>query len=96
MDEWATVVDDDSYKFDQVLPLYKKSVEFTPPNTQYRAANASAAYDPSAYDSNGGPLQVSYANFAMPFSSWMNLGMQAIGINKTQDFNLGSLMGAQY
>jgi choline dehydrogenase-like flavoprotein len=26
----------------------------------------------------------------------MNLGMQAIGINKTQDFNLGSLMGAQY
>lgn len=98
MDQWATLVDDDSYKFDQVLPLYKKSVEFTPPNTQYRAANASAAYNANAYESNGGggPLQVSYANFAMPFSSWMNLGMQAIGINETQEFNLGSLMGAQY
>ncbi|KAJ6097566.1 hypothetical protein N7499_001940 [Penicillium canescens] len=98
MDQWATVVDDDSYKFDQVLPFYKKSVQFTAPDTQYRAANASAAYNADAYESNGGggPLQVSYANFAMPFSSWMNLGMQAIGINEIQDFNLGSLMGAQY
>ncbi|KAJ5775540.1 uncharacterized protein N7511_000551 [Penicillium nucicola] len=96
MDQWATVVNDDSYKFDEVLPIYKKSVEFTPPNTQYRAANASAAYNADAFESNGGPLQVSYPNFAMPFSSWMNLGMQAIGINETQDFNLGSLFGAQY
>ncbi|CAG7928235.1 unnamed protein product [Penicillium olsonii] len=96
MAQWATAVDDPSYNFDEVLPLYKKSVDFTPPNTKYRAENASASYDSSAYDSQGGPLQVSYANFAMPFSSWMNLGMEAIGIDKADDFNLGSLMGAQY
>ncbi|KAJ5794701.1 hypothetical protein N7457_001300 [Penicillium paradoxum] len=96
MTQWAIVVNDSSYTFDKVLPLYKKSVNFTPPNTNYRAENASAAYDADAYDPNGGPLQVSYSNFAMPFSSWMSLGMDAIGIKKTKDFNLGTIMGAQY
>ncbi|KAJ5145865.1 uncharacterized protein N7515_000429 [Penicillium bovifimosum] len=96
MELWATAVNDRSYRFDEVLPFYKKSVTFTPPNTNYRAANASTSYDPSSYDSSGGPLQVSYANFAMPFSSWMGLGMEAIGIPMARDFNLGTIMGAQY
>lgn len=96
MEQWATSVNDTSYAFDEVLPFYKKSVEFTPPNMKYRAENASADYDADAYDSEGGPLQVSYANYAQPFSSWMSLGMEAIGIDKAQDFNMGTLSGAQY
>ncbi|CAG8386421.1 unnamed protein product [Penicillium salamii] len=97
MNQWATIVNDSSYAFHNVLPFYKKSVDFTPPNAHIRASNATAAYDASAYaSSDDGPLQVSYSNFANPFSSWMKLGMQAIGINETQDFNTGSLIGAQY
>ncbi|PYH90005.1 GMC oxidoreductase [Aspergillus ellipticus CBS 707.79] len=96
MQQWATTVNDSSYTFDKVLPYYKKSVKFTPPNTQVRAKNATAGYDASAYESTGGPLEVSYANYAMPFSTWMNRGMQAIGIKEVDDFNLGSLMGCQF
>lgn len=96
MEIWATAVNDSSYTFDEVLPFYKRSVKFTAPNTGYRVQNASADYDINAYDSDGGPLQVSYANFAEPFSSWMSLGMEAIGINQVKDFNVGELMGAQY
>lgn len=96
MEVWAYAVNDSSYTFDEVLPFYKKSVQFTPPNTDYRAQNASADYDIDAFDSDGGPLQVSYANYAEPFSSWMSLGMEAIGIDQVEDFNLGEIMGAQY
>lgn len=96
MQEWADVVNDQSYTFDNVLPFYKRSTHFTAPNTKLRASNATTGYNANAFDSNGGPLQVSYSNYAQPFSSWMNLGMQAIGINETQDFNSGSLMGGQY
>jgi choline dehydrogenase-like flavoprotein len=96
MEQWATTVNDSSYTFDKVLPYYKKSVHFTPPNTKTRFANATTGFDASAYDPNGEPLEVSYANYAMPFSTWMSRGMEAIGLNETQDFNLGSLMGAQY
>ncbi|EAW14954.1 uncharacterized protein ACLA_003670 [Aspergillus clavatus NRRL 1] len=45
---------------------------------------------------NPGPVQVSYPNYAMAFSTWMKLGMNAIGIPDTKDFNSGSLMGTQY
>ncbi|PYH40696.1 GMC family oxidoreductase [Aspergillus saccharolyticus JOP 1030-1] len=98
MHEWATAVNDSSYEFDQVLPYYKRSVTFTPANSELRFKNATVADDSSAFASSGsgGPLQVSYANYAMPFSTWMDLGMQAIGINTTDDFNSGSLLGAQY
>ncbi|OOQ83374.1 versicolorin B synthase [Penicillium brasilianum] len=96
MQEWADAVDDESYTFDNVLPFYKRSPHFTAPNSNLRASNATAGHNSDAFDPNGGPLQVSYSNYAQPFSSWMNLGMQAIGINDTQDFNSGSLMGGQY
>ncbi|KAH8435094.1 GMC family oxidoreductase [Aspergillus melleus] len=96
MQQWADAVDDNSYTFDEVLPFYKRSTHFTPPNTDYRFPNASAKYDESAFEEKGGPLEVSYANYAMPFSTWMKLGMEAIGIEEVQDFNGGSLLGSQY
>lgn len=77
---WADQVGDSSCTFDSLLPYFKKSVNFTPPNTRLRAANASAKFVASAFDASGGPLDVSYANYAGPFSSYMEGGMNGIGI----------------
>lgn len=77
---WADQVGDSLYTFDSLLPYLKKSVNFTPPNTRLRAANASAKFVASAFDANGGPLDLSYANYAGPFSSYMEGGMNGIGI----------------
>jgi choline dehydrogenase len=96
MQLWADLVDDQSYIFEKVLPYYKRTVQFAPPHDQHRPENATAEYALSAFSEDGQPLQVSYPNYAMSFSSWMRGGMQAIGINETQDFNSGSLFGAQY
>lgn len=70
-------------------------MQFTPPGP-LRAANASAEYNAAAFDSNGGPLQVSYANYAGPFSSWIEGSLNEIGIQTVPDFNSGTLFGAQY
>ncbi|KAJ5239255.1 hypothetical protein N7468_003874 [Penicillium chermesinum] len=96
MDQWANAVNDQSYTFDETLPYYKRSVKFSPPDTSKRAPNATAEYNAAAFDSNGGPLDVSYSFYAQPFSSWMKIGMEAIGISETEDFNSGTLMGGQY
>ncbi|CAN9280516.1 unnamed protein product [Alternaria sp. RS040] len=93
---WADQVGDDSYTFDNLMPYFKKSVKFTPPNTQLRASNGSAEYVASAFDASGGPLDVSYANYAGPFSSYMEGSLNGIGIPTRPDFNSGELMGAQY
>jgi choline dehydrogenase len=94
--KWADAVDDDSYTFDNLLHYFKKSVKFTPPNASVRAPNATTEFNSAAFSSTGGPLQVTYANYAGPFSSYMEAGMNAIGIPTVEDFNSGSLLGTQY
>lgn len=96
MQRWADLVDDQSYTFDKVLPYYKKTVRFTPPNRDTRFANSTAEYAMDAFSEDGQPLQVSYPNYAMSFGSWMKYGMEAIGIKERVDFNSGGLLGAQY
>ncbi|RHZ73101.1 hypothetical protein CDV55_107620 [Aspergillus turcosus] len=97
MQLWADLVQDQSYTFDNTLPYYQKTVQFTPPDTTRRAANATAQYNPDAFAHEGQrPLHVSYPVYAVPFSSWMRLGVEDVGINETLDFNSGRLFGAQY
>lgn len=96
MQLWADLVDDQSYTFDRALPYYKRTVKFTPPKASFRFANSTAEFGQGAFSERGQPLQVSYPNYAMPFSSWMKDGLQSIGINQTRDFNSGNLFGAQY
>ncbi|KAK2606325.1 hypothetical protein QQS21_003256 [Conoideocrella luteorostrata] len=96
LQQWADVVNDSSYTFDQVLPYFKKSVQFAPGDSSKRYENATVKYDAAAFDPKGGPLQVTYANHGMTFSTWMKLGLEAVGIKETADFNSGSLLGAQY
>lgn len=93
--KWADLVDDQSYTFDSLLPYFKKSVNFTAPSS-YRAANATAEFNADAFDPAGGPLHVSYTNYASPFSSYIQPSLNEIGIPTVQDFNSGSLLGAQY
>ncbi|KUJ10742.1 alcohol oxidase [Mollisia scopiformis] len=95
LQNWADAVDDQSYTFDNFLPYYKKSPNFTPPGL-LRAVNATPSYNADAFSATGGPLQVSYSNYAQSFSSYMQGGLNEIGISTIQDFNSGSLLGCQY
>lgn len=94
-EKWAEAVDDPSYSWERWSPFFKKSVDFHRPSNS-RAANASAEYNGTAFDVGAGPLQVGYANWAQPFSSWVEAALEEIGITTVQDFNSGSLLGAQY
>ncbi|KAL4874684.1 hypothetical protein BJY04DRAFT_225757 [Aspergillus karnatakaensis] len=96
LDLWAEAVNDSSYAFDNIFPFYQRSVEFTPPNMEERAPNATVEFNASAFDVAGGPLQVSYANYAQTFSSWMERGMDDIGLPESTDFNSGEINGYQY
>lgn len=93
---WADAVDDQSYNFDSWLPYFKKSVQFTAPDTTKRAKNATTSYDTIAFIAGGGPSDVSYGTFAGPFSSFLDGAFKEIGIQDATDFDSGSLMGSQY
>ncbi|KAJ5675255.1 Dehydrogenase patE [Penicillium maclennaniae] len=94
MERWADLLQDSSYSWASTLPFFKKTTTFTSPRSHLHANRG--AFNNSAFDIVGEPLQVSYPRYAMPFSSTAGNGFTAIGISETEDFNSGFLMGHQY
>src|SRR5947207_16008797 len=94
-DMWADLAGDSSYKWDSCLPYFKKSLDFSPPDASKRAANGTAAYDPASLG-KGGPLSLTFANYAQAFSSWVQKGLAEIGIKPIAGFTSGTLFGSSY
>lgn len=94
MTRWAEIVEDPSYLFENTLPYFKKTVEFTPPDPQYR--NVRTLFNESTFDNTGQPLHVSYPKFPMPFSDWVRKALIDLGLPEANDFNSGFLKGHQY
>ena len=87
---------DQSYTFENLLPYFEKSVNFTPPNYEKRGG-PTVAFDPSAYVPQGGPLKVAYWTFYIPVSQYFRQGLLSLGFKENGNIASGSLLGfAQY
>ncbi|KFY32224.1 hypothetical protein V493_00394 [Pseudogymnoascus sp. VKM F-4281 (FW-2241)] len=93
---WATLVGDKSYSWRSFLPYLQKSVHFTPPPAGKRAANATAAVDLKTIGPNKGPVSLTFSNYAMAISSYVQKGFAEIGILPTNGFTSGTLNGSSY
>ena len=91
--QWADTVDDQTYTFQNLLPFFQKSPKFTPPNIAKRGIGSEVIFDPTAFSSTGGPLQVSYTNFYQQFSPYIKQAFQKLGLNIIPGFSSGNLLG---
>ena len=96
---WADQVGDQSYTFENFLPFFQKSVNFTGPDMEKRFANSTPEYN--AADASGTykglrPLQVTFSAYAQAFGTWATLGMEQIGIPIIRGFLSGKLLGQSY
>jgi len=95
--QWADIVGDDSYTFDNWLPFFAKGTNYSLPNTTLRAANATVPVPVNvSAQYSGGPVHISYSNFALPFTSWVNRAFASFGFRNISGFSNGELLGAQY
>jgi choline dehydrogenase len=94
-EQWAEKVDDESYVFKDFLPYFRKSTNWTAPS-ELRTPNATTRYNETAFIPEGGPLQISYPDYAQPFSTWLDGAMTEVGIPLTSDFHSGILNGAKF
>lgn len=78
------------------MPYFEKSVNFTAPNDDIRRANASTEYDADAFTNPGGPVQVGYTNWVSSWATWLEKGLEAVGLNRTTGFESGGLLGYHY
>lgn len=90
---WADQVGDQAYSWDRFLPYFQKSQDFSTPHD--RPANATPAYD-TATLKRGGPLSLTFAPYAMAFSSWAQGALAAIGVKPISGFTSGSVLGSSY
>ena len=94
--KWADIVDDDSYTFQNLLPFFQRSCNFSVPDESKRKTpNATVDFDKQAFSVDGGPLHVSYSNWVDPALTWFQRAFAAVGLPiSAQGFNSGSIIGA--
>ncbi|KAG6015844.1 hypothetical protein E4U54_002865 [Claviceps lovelessii] len=98
-DQWAELVDDDSYKLANFQQFYKKAATFNPPTNdspQFKHASTISDLEDFEPDFQGGPIQVSYPNFVSRWATWVEKALRSVGVNATEGFNRGDLLGYQY
>ena len=78
-----------------MLPYFKKSIQFTPPNTDKSGSNA-ITYDASAYESSGGPLHVTYSNYYQPMNNGLIKAFSSLGFKALEGLVSGTLLGFGY
>ncbi|KAI3553309.1 choline dehydrogenase [Colletotrichum abscissum] len=81
-DLWAETVGDETFRWENMLRFFKRSVDLTPPNEEKRQnTNATVRFDPSDYDKQGGPLQVSWNNWVDPTLTWLAQVVLSLGLS---------------
>lgn len=92
---WADMVGDQSYALQNLMPYFEKSQNFTPPNMELRSSNSTPSYN-SASLGKGGPLSISFPNYAQAWGTWAAKGLSAIGMKSIDGFTYGQLIGQAY
>ncbi|KAE8349817.1 hypothetical protein BDV28DRAFT_140411 [Aspergillus coremiiformis] len=95
MQKWADEVGDQSYTFPNMLPFFKRSGHYTPPDhaayTDMSNTQANDAFSPS-----GGPLEISFSNEVDEFGTYARKAYIALGMTQIDGFNSGKLLGSAY
>ena len=87
------MVGDQSYTFDNIMPFFKKSVNFSAPDYEKRGSENVARYNASGFENSGGPLHVSYSNYWQPLSAFAERALASLGLKEVLGFNTGELLG---
>ncbi|RYO83274.1 hypothetical protein DL764_009474 [Monosporascus ibericus] len=92
---WANQVGDESYTYSNMLKYYRRTMNFSPPREDVRFRNATPQYN-AVDTATGGGLDVTYASYAQPWSTWVAEGLEAIGIPRRDHFINGNLLGQSW
>ncbi|KAI9712763.1 MAG: hypothetical protein M1820_001385 [Bogoriella megaspora] len=92
---WADQVGDDSFTFENFLPWYKKSINFTDP-LPTRFANATPQYNASVIGDQKGPLHLGYPNYAQVQGTYGVGGYEELGLPVIDGLLAGELIGQSW
>lgn len=94
--QWADKVGDQSYTFENLLPYFEKSINFSAPDMSVRFANSTPQYDETVLGDSSGPLSVAFPNSPSAYGTFAAEGMKQINLSAIDGFQSGSLLGSSY
>ncbi|KAJ6016885.1 choline dehydrogenase [Penicillium sp. IBT 35674x] len=95
LQKWADEVGDDSWTYSNVAKYFQKSLNFTGIDPSKRRLNATPELDTS-HVGHGGPLDVTYANYGQPFSTWIKKAFDQAGMLPVGGFMSGDMFGSSW
>jgi choline dehydrogenase len=95
MQRWADEADNQNYSFENMLPYFKKSVHYTPPN-QKLYTNSSNTQTADAFSPHGGPLEVTFGSLVNAFGTWCQKAFINLDMKQFDGFNSGQLIGSAF
>ncbi|OBT56742.1 hypothetical protein VE04_03423 [Pseudogymnoascus sp. 24MN13] len=94
--EWADIVDDQTYAWEGFTPHLTRPINFTAPSS-YRSPNSTARSPLHWTNHTSGPLQLTFGNHAWAWASWVKQALIGLGFQENPDgFVDGSLLGVGY
>lgn len=95
-DKWAKDVGDDSFAWDNFRKFFDKSITFHKVDTSKRRANSTPENDPAGQTATTGEVNVSYTNYAGPFTSWALKAVRSLGMKAISGYIGGELIGSSW
>jgi choline dehydrogenase len=96
LEKWAEDVGDEAYRWENFQKHYDRSVTFHPADATKRLENSTPAYDPAGDRAHSGPVSISYANYVLPFTSWVLKAAEAMGLKQLPGYLDGDLIGSSW
>lgn len=93
MDLWAERVGDERFSWENFGKYFDKGVKFNAVDQGKRLENSTPPLDPAGLRARSGELNLSYANYVLPFTSWAIKAMEAMGLKGLAGYIDGELIG---
>jgi choline dehydrogenase len=96
LEKWAEDVGDEAYGWDNFQKYYDKSVTFHPADAIKRLGNSTPPLDSAGDRVTSGPVSISYANYVLPFTSWVLKATETMGLKQLPGYLDGDLIGSSW
>jgi choline dehydrogenase len=95
LEKWAEDVGDETYRWENFQKFYDKSVTFHSADATKRLGNSTPPFDSAGDRAISGPVSISYANYVLPFTSWVLKVTEIMGL-KLLGYLDGDLIGSSW
>ncbi|KAH7398802.1 oxidoreductase [Phaeosphaeria sp. MPI-PUGE-AT-0046c] len=94
MQKWAMEVGDEGFGWDNFGKYFDRGVRFNEVDATKRVGNSTPPMDPAGERARSGNVNLSYANYVLPFTSWGIKAAEALGLKQLAGYIDGELIGS--